>query len=476
MAYTLDDIGNAPGQAYDFLKRKYVSLTKPDEDGNYSSRKSSIARQQKLAEALSQMGAQEEEVSTVGGITAPVSGMGALARGLTSFGGSYLSGKAAADEAAANKAARAEAIEARKTFNQEPDLVMPGGSARLTPTPGSNNAIPASPELPKYILQDDEAMAAGPQRSDATLRPFDIMPKEQDVTFGDIISKVGKRSKEDQSRLLDEYEMSDNPYLQNLSQRLRSESKGEMFEGNKAGVYRMNADGSIETLVPGTTEAADRAPFTQLLIDRDALIAKGAKPDDPRVQALDAKIRMETTRSPGVSISMGDQTNKVLQGLDTQDLGDYRTKRTAAQTMLSTIQDLKSIDPAKLYTGSLADLKTTFSGYVNAAGLGGVDLDKLANSETYQASLANLGIKLVKSLGANPTDTDLKFIMSSLPLLTKQPKARAELLAFLEQRARSDIKNYDSAVTYYKKNNSLSGFAPTGGMTASGIPTSGFNE
>jgi hypothetical protein len=173
---------------------------------------------------------------------------------------------------------------------------------------------------------------------------------------------------------------------------------------------------------------------------------------------------------------MGDQTNKVLQELDTQDLGDYRTKRNAAQTMRSTIQDLKSIDPAKLYTGSLANLKTTFSGYVNAAGLGGVDLDKLANSEQYQAQLANVGLKLVKGLGANPTDTDLKFIMSSLPLLTKQPKARAELLNVLEQRARADIKNYDSAVTYYKKNNSLSGFAPTGGRTVSGIPTSGFND
>jgi hypothetical protein len=97
-----EDIENAPGQAYDFLKRQYVNLTKPGaDDGDYTSRLASIARQQKLAEALSQMGAQEQAVSTAGGITAPMSPMGALARGLTSFGGSYLSGKAAADEAAA---------------------------------------------------------------------------------------------------------------------------------------------------------------------------------------------------------------------------------------------------------------------------------------------------------------------------------------------------------------------------------------
>ena len=82
----------------------YKNLTAPDD---YASRKAAIARQEKLAEMLSQMGAQEQAVSTAGGITAPMSGMGALARGLTSFGGSYLSGKAAADEAGLEKGEKA---------------------------------------------------------------------------------------------------------------------------------------------------------------------------------------------------------------------------------------------------------------------------------------------------------------------------------------------------------------------------------
>jgi len=93
-----EDIENAPGQVYDWAKRKFVSLTKPNEDdGDYTTRSAAIARQQKLAEALSQMGNQEQAVYTAGGITAPMSPMGALARGLTSFGGSYLAGKAAGD-------------------------------------------------------------------------------------------------------------------------------------------------------------------------------------------------------------------------------------------------------------------------------------------------------------------------------------------------------------------------------------------
>ena len=116
MSY-IDDIGNAPGQAYDWAKRQFISLTKPSEDdGDYTTRSAAIARQQKLAEALSQMGAQEQAVSTAGGITAPMSPMGALARGLTSFGGAYLSGKAAGDEAAAKKAGTEQLASAVSQF------------------------------------------------------------------------------------------------------------------------------------------------------------------------------------------------------------------------------------------------------------------------------------------------------------------------------------------------------------------------
>jgi hypothetical protein len=111
-----------------------VSLTKLDEDSDYTTRKAAIARQQKLAEALSQMGAQEQAVSTAGGITAPMSPMGALARGLTSFGGSYLAGKASADEAALKKVELSEAKDYYANRNEKPApyrLPGEGGAAPM---------------------------------------------------------------------------------------------------------------------------------------------------------------------------------------------------------------------------------------------------------------------------------------------------------------------------------------------------------
>ena len=120
-AYTLDDFGNLVSDAATSAKNKVVNLFKSDDaPGDYSSRRASLARQQKLADALSQMGAQEQAVSTAGGITAPVSGMGALARGLSSFGGAYLSGKAAGDEAALKKGERSQFIENLKNYETTP--------------------------------------------------------------------------------------------------------------------------------------------------------------------------------------------------------------------------------------------------------------------------------------------------------------------------------------------------------------------
>ena len=156
MAYTLGDIGNVPGQAFDFLKRqagRFVNLTKPGaDDDDYTTRSAAIARQRKLADMLSQMGEQEQAVSTAGGITAPMSGMGALARGLTSFGGAYLSGKASADEAAATKAEKAAIQSGLADIFKRSDLVEQGAQqpddAEGIPQYAANTQVGGG----KYIL------------------------------------------------------------------------------------------------------------------------------------------------------------------------------------------------------------------------------------------------------------------------------------------------------------------------------------
>lgn len=228
-----EDIGNAPGQVYDFLKRKFVSLTKPDEEGDYSSRKGSISRQQKLAEMLSQMGAQEQAVSTAGGITAPISGMGALARGLTSFGGAYLSGKAERDAAALDKASlkdAADKVEALYTLGG-----IEGGTFKLGGPPTEPLAEPQN----KSVLQ----MRNIPDRS--KVQPRDIgqtMPRE--ITLGDV--SLGARPYEDQQRLLREYRRSSDPNVRQMATEERALIEAER-DRNQPKMVAAGANGVIDS-------------------------------------------------------------------------------------------------------------------------------------------------------------------------------------------------------------------------------------
>ena len=172
MANGIDIYGNYILPAATGVKNAAVSLFKSDDaPGDYSSRKASLARQQKLADMLSQMGAQEQAVSTVGGITAPVSPMGALARGLTSFGGAYLSGKAAADEAALKKAGSEELARAVARFGKPyktvdeaaPDVVEPGGEPvqqYIMKTPDSGEMLAEASRIMASDLPGGEAIGA----------------------------------------------------------------------------------------------------------------------------------------------------------------------------------------------------------------------------------------------------------------------------------------------------------------------------
>ena len=98
-----------------------ISLTAPSA---YDPQMLAIARQQKLAEMLSQMGAQEIPVSSAGGISAPISPMSALVKGLSSFGGSYLAGQAENKANDYENSKLSDALKARMAgFNIDPNTI-----------------------------------------------------------------------------------------------------------------------------------------------------------------------------------------------------------------------------------------------------------------------------------------------------------------------------------------------------------------
>jgi hypothetical protein len=203
-----------------------ISFTKDDD---YSSRKAAIARQEKLAEMLSQMGAQEQAISTAGGITAPISGMGALARGLTSFGGSYMSGKAAADAAALDKASRAEAAAAGKAL-----YTMPGtkGQLRISDEEPGVTATPMEMNMPTLPGQEPSG-----EKVQYTLNMPNIPGREMGG---------GARSYEDQQRMLDELDLSGNPYMAKMATGARARIEAER-DRDQPKMTAVGANGMVDS-------------------------------------------------------------------------------------------------------------------------------------------------------------------------------------------------------------------------------------
>ena len=213
MANGIDIYGNYILPAATGVKNAAVSLFKSDDaPGDYSSRKASLARQQKLADALAQMGAQEQTVYSAGGITAPVSPMGALARGLTSFGGAYLSGKAAADEAAVKKAGSEELARAVARFGKPyktvdeaaPTVMQPGGEPEqqyTMKTPDSGEMLGEAARVMGMGVPGSEALGAKlySTASDAAeretaynkLKPYiDAIPNEEAKKYLNIAAQA----------------------------------------------------------------------------------------------------------------------------------------------------------------------------------------------------------------------------------------------------------------------------------------------
>jgi hypothetical protein len=171
--------------------------------------------------------------------------MGALARGLTSFGGSYLSGKAAADEAALKKEQGESRAKSLESFFQNPDttMTMPGGSYQ---TDQKGQA------LPKYVLDDAEAMAAG--------------PATKTVSLPDITSNVagGQPSYADRVRMAYQFAAGDDEKLAGMAPALLAATKPEIETiGARGNIMRDPLTGEISTIgVP--TEKTDLPDSVQV--------------------------------------------------------------------------------------------------------------------------------------------------------------------------------------------------------------------
>lgn len=178
----------------------------------------------------------------------------------------------------------------------------------------------------------------------------------------------------------------------------------------------------------------------------ERIIAGGSGPNDP-VRVI----------SSSPNPAPGTQEGKYGQGigeLQSKTVEGWRSGAEAGFVTLQNVDRMKQAVDNGLKTGTLAPVKEVA---VNALASFGVDQDQLnkffnaKDSRTFDAAAKELVLPVVKSLGANPTDADRKFIEATIPQLRDNPQAVKSLLDWMEQRAQSKIDLYQQGYEHASK-------------------------
>lgn len=172
---------------------------------DYSLQQAQVLQQQQLARALAQMGNEPIQAQSAGGIAGPISSLSVLAKALNSFGGAYLSGKANSDNAALNKQEKDDASKLLASFYKQPD---------------TQGLTPNVTDQPQQMSFSAPPVGGGPGM---TANVTAQMPTVGTPQAGTIPGEATPYPQ--QQQMINQFAMSDNPYLQKIAPELYAQTK-----------------------------------------------------------------------------------------------------------------------------------------------------------------------------------------------------------------------------------------------------------
>ena len=147
-------------------------------------------------------------------------------------------------------------------------------------------------------------------------------------------------------------------------------------------------------------------------------------------------------------------SNKEFASNVIKDLEGSLTAGMEAQTTLPTYRTMSQLIDQGIQTGAGAEAAKTIS----KAGqllIPGFNVETTSKLEAFDSLSKNVIIPQVKKLGANPTNTDLQFIVDSAPSIGKTPEGNKLLLNALEIGAKRDAALAEWTANWQMQNASL---------------------
>ena len=148
--------------------------------------------------------------------------------------------------------------------------------------------------------------------------------------------------------------------------------------------------------------------------------------------------RLRTLSRPQTNV-VTNVSNKEFASNVIKDLEGSLNAGMEAQSTLPTYRTMSQLIDQGVQTGAGAEAAKSIS----KAGqllVPGFNVDTVARTEAFDSLSKNVIIPQVKKLGANPTNTDLQFIVDSAPSIGKTPEGNKLLLNALEIGAKRDAE------------------------------------
>jgi len=176
-------------------------------------------------------------------------------------------------------------------------------------------------------------------------------------------------------------------------------------------------------------------------------------------QFLEYAKTMANLRAPKTNV-VTNVSNKEFASNVIKDLEGSLNAGMDAQSTLPTYRTMRQLIDQGVQTGAGAEAAKTIS----KAGqllVPGFNVDTVARTEAFDSLSKNVIIPQVKKLGANPTNTDLQFIVDSAPSIGKTPEGNKLLLNALEIGAQRDAELANWTADWQLKNAGLIETSPS---------------
>ncbi|MEQ9491735.1 MAG: hypothetical protein RIM72_22365 [Alphaproteobacteria bacterium] len=169
---------------------------------------------------------------------------------------------------------------------------------------------------------------------------------------------------------------------------------------------------------------------------------------------------VKSTRG-GTNVNVNTGTTGGLQqelwNVDAANIAERRQNALQLNRTVSDLDQMGSLLDAGVKTGFGQETLGQLKSLANTAGID-VDTTGLAGQEAFAAISNRMVLPLVKQLGVNPTDADLKFVVNATPSLGKTVEGNRLIIETMKRNAAREAQLADLQYRYARENNGLQGW------------------